>query len=252
MLHRNAGYVITIAPFIALLQSACAAVPPAQPAPRENPAEIVLPPPNSFGNGLRVRAALIPFKRGTPHSHTRPATCTGCTVKVEIKSVGMTRDIVPLNGPKHFRIVAWIRNTDPTDTENVYRLKPETDYLMWVDSAPLSPDGTSRTIWGLVELPLATGALTRDTIGYVRRCPTAHPTPSTVSDADFKECEYSHAPARTAARTEVFSHALFDRAATPPGRNVFSAHKAWFDCGGYCCSGAYDLSTTVQQNSQLN
>jgi hypothetical protein len=251
MLHRNAGYVITIAPFIALLQSACAPVPPASPPPGERPAEIVLPPSGSLGNAAAVRLQLALFRRGDTHTHTRPATCTGCTVKVEIKSIGMTRDIVPLNGPRHFRIVAWIRNTDPTDTENVYRLKPQTDYLMWIDSAPLSPDGLSRTIWGLVELPLATGPLTRDTIGYVRRCPTPHPTPSKVSDADFKECEYSHAPARTAARTDVFSHALFDQGATPTARNVFSASKAWFDCGGYCCSGAYDLSATVLQNSTL-
>ena len=249
MLHRNAGYVITIAPFIALLQSACAAVPPAQPAPRENPAEIVLPPPNSFGNGLRVRAALIPFRRGVEHSRTRPATCTGCTVKVEIKSIGMTRDIVPLDGPRGFRIVAWIRNTDPTDVEHIYQLKPQTDYLMWVDKGKLSPDDSSRTLWGLVELPVATGPLTLDTIGYVRRCPTAHPVRSAVSDADFKGCEYSHAPASTAARTDVFSHALFDRGAIAPGRNVFSAHKAWFDCGGYCCSGGYDLQTAVQQRA---
>lgn len=239
MLPRNAGYVITIAPFIALLHSACATVPPSPPpAPGERPAEIVLPPPNSFGNAARVRVNLAQFSRGEEHRHERRATCPDCMVKVTIKSVGLTRDIIPLNGPRQFRIVGWIKNTDRDHTEEMYNLKPDTEYLMWIDTAAtINRAGDSRTIWGTVELPLVTGALKLDTIGYVRRCPNKHAVPSTVSDADFKTCEMSHAPARTVTQAARFTDESFGGAHSPSPTNLYVVGGGWFDCGGYCCSG---------------
>lgn len=244
MLHRNAGHVLRLVPFAALFFASCAPARPEPillpppPAPGETPAEIDIPPSNSFGNLVRIRAQLLLYAKGDEHTRTRRGDCPDCLVNVEIESVGLTRDIVPRVGPRRERIIALITNTDPTHTESMYSLKPQTEYLMWVGPAPFNRDSTSRTRWGLIELPKGVTGVTRvDTIGYVVRCPQRHLQPSTRSDADFKSCEDSHVAPGVAHAATISRASFFGEPTVPDPVGRYVVGRTWFDCGGYCCSG---------------
>ena len=224
-------------PLVALLGTACAPM-MNRAAPGERPAEIILPPTNSPGNLDRIRSDLVQFTPGYLHSHTRPGSCTRCVVDVDIHSVGLTTDITPLDGPARFRIIARVRNNDARDTENAYSLKPATEYLMWVAPAPLNSVGTSRTLWGLLELPAgSTGAIQPQPIGYVERCRYPNPSGVWTSDADFKDCEDAH-PQHAILEGQPYAR-LVSSFASPDGfsSRLATAGGAWFDCGGYCCTG---------------
>jgi len=222
---------------VALLGTGCSPV-MTRPAPAETPAELVLPPTYAPGNLDRIRSDLLPFLRGNTHTHTRPATCSKCVVDVDIRSIGLTTDITPLIGPSRFRIVAWVKNKDPRDTETEYSLKPATEYLMWVAPAPPNRAGTSRTIWGLFELPAgSTGAIKLETIGYVKRCLHPKPPGAWKSDADFRECENAHL-ARPALRGQASAtFAAFYPSSDGFSSRLYTPGPGWFDCGGFCCTG---------------
>ena len=202
----------------------------------DRPAEIVLPASNSPGGLDRIRNDLLPFTRGPLHRHTRPATCNNCVVDVDIQSVGLTTDVVPLNGPAAFRIIGRVFNTDSSDTESSYNFKPRREYLMWIAPAALNSKGTSRTKWGFLELlPGPTGPINPQTIGYVERCPHTKPGPS-FSNADFRNCEQAaigHAADRF-QRDAIFVSLLSLEASVA---KMVIAGDGWFDCGAYCCTG---------------
>jgi hypothetical protein len=208
------------------------------PALGERPAEIVLPPTLTAGNLDKIRRDLQPFRHGPKHPHVRAATCNGCVVDVDIQSVGLTTDIRPINGPARFRIVGRIRNNDRRDVEAKYSLKPATEYLMWIAPAPLNNARSSRTMWGLLELPPgSTGNITPDTVGYVEVCSPHMKTASTwISDADFKHCDDAHAY-MLAVNRQYPVNALTSFASGGSSSRLSYARPGWFDCGGVCCTG---------------
>jgi hypothetical protein len=251
---RSAALTMSISIF-AQLGTACA---PAltHTTPVEKAAEIVLPPSGSPGGLDRIRSDLSQFTSGDTHPHTRPAKCHAaterridsatpllasrkCVVDVDIHSIGLTTDIVPLIGPARFRIIASTRNKDPKDIEDAYSLKPGTEYLIWVaPAAQLNTAGTSKTIWGFLELPAgSTGPIQPVTVGYVERCPYQNPPGPWKSDADFKDCDEAH-PNRNAARNGPGpTLPAFLAATNEPIARLAVVGRTWFDCGGYCCTG---------------
>jgi hypothetical protein len=236
VLNRSFALALFI-PVVAQLSTACASA-GNRSAPGENPAEIVLPATNTPGNLDRIRSDLSPFTAGVQHSHTRPAKCKRCVVDVDIHSIGRTTDIVPLVGPARFRIIGWTKNNDPSDIEDEYSLKPGVEYLLWVAPAKLNNAGTSRTVWGFLELPAgSTGPVQPVTIGYVQECPHQKPSGPWKSDTDFKDCDDAHAT-HDASRAEPGSTLpAFFAVSNEPIARLAIAGRAWFDCGGYCCTG---------------
>lgn len=226
-----------LASVVAQLQTGCAPG-MTRPGPREDAAEIVLPPSFSPGGLDRIRNDLLQFVAGAPHSHIRPGKCKRCVVDVAIHSIGLTTDIVPVAGPARFRIIGWTKNTDKADTENEYSLKPGVEYLIWVAPAPLNPAGTSKTQWGFLELSAgSTGPIVPVTIGYVTRCPHQNPPGNWKSDTDFKECDEAYAAGRVGTGPGPRPPALFGTSNESKPRLTF-AGRTWFDCGGYCCTTA--------------
>ena len=240
VLNRSFAFALFI-PAVGLLATACATA-GNRSAPTETPAEIVLPPSGTPGGLDQIRSDLSQFAPGKPHTHTRPAKCQKCVVDVDIHSIGLTTDIVPLMGPARFRIIGSATNTDRYDTEDEYSLKPGLEYLLWVAPAPLNKAGTSRTQWGILELqPGPTGPIQPITIGYVERC--AHPKPvgPWKSDADFKNCEDAHVTNdRIHSEPSPTLPAFFAVSKAPIARLAIPGN-AWFDCGGYCCTGTSAL-----------
>lgn len=236
VLNRSLALALSI-PLVAQLGLACAPA-ASPPVPGETPAEITLPPTNTPGNLDKIRRDLRPFSRGVPHTRTRAANCKSCVVDVDVRSVGLTTDVTPLTGPARFRIIGIAKNTDPRDTEDAYSLKPRTEYLLWIKPAALNKAGTSRTRWGLLELPAGpTGPIDTVAIGYVEYCDHERRAGPHVSDTDFKNCDYAHSD-RSALRTEsrLTLPALFAGSNGPVAPLSFAA-RPWFDCGGYCCTG---------------
>lgn len=215
-----------------------------RPAPGENPAEIVLPPSNSHGGLDQIRNDLSQFTIGERHSHTRPAKCKTCVVDVAIHSIGLTTDIVPLIGPARFRIIGWAKNNDTTNTEDEYSLKPGAEYLIWVKPAPtVNAAGTSKTLWGILELPAgSTGLIEPIMIGYVERCDHQKPSGTWKSDTDFKDCDKAHVTRGVPSDEPRQGVPAFFAVSSEPSTRLVVAAGAWFDCGGYCCTG-----TSVQQ-----
>jgi hypothetical protein len=240
VLNRSFALALFI-PVVAQIATACASV-GTRPAPGEDPAEIVLPPTNTPGNLDRIRSDLLQFATGDTHSHTRPAKCKRCVVDVVIRSIGLTTDIVPAIGPARFRIIGSAKNTDPYDTEDEYSLKPGVEYLLWVAPARMNKAGTSRTQWGILELPAgSTGPIQLITIGYVERC--AHPKPAgkSKSDADFKDCRAAHVDREPVPAASGPALPAFFAASNGSIARLEFAGSAWFDCGGYCCTGTSSL-----------
>jgi hypothetical protein len=235
-LNRSLAIALTVL-LVPLYGTGCRPV-QTPPALGERPAEIVLPPTLTAGNLDKIRRDLQPFRHGPNHSHVRAATCNGCVVDVEIQSVGLTTDITPINGPARFRIVGRIRNNDRQDIEAKYSLKPATEYLMWVAPAPLNNARSSRTRWGLLELPPgSTGNITPETIGYVERCDHPPKPRPWISDTDFKHCEDPHA-SQLPVNGELAENPLtFFASSGGSSSRQSSARPGWFDCGGVCCTG---------------
>ena len=207
--------------------------------PGEKPAEIVLPPSFSPGGLDRIRSDLSQFTKGDEHTHTRPGKCKRCVVDVSIHSIGLTTDIVPLDGPARFRVIGWTKNNDTTDVEDQYALKPGTEYLIWVAPATqVNAAGTSKTLWGFLELPAgSTGPVAPITIGYVERCPHQKPRSNGKSDTDFKNCDDAHVSVRAAPAPGPQAVPPFFAASNKPDSRFVAVGSGWFDCGGYCCTG---------------
>ena len=240
--NRSLAFALSI-PLAAQLGIACATT-SNRLAPGERPAEITLPPTNSMGNLDNIRRDLRRFSVGPRHSHTRPGRCDPsakrgkvCVVDVDVHAIGLTTDIVPLTGPARFRIIGWTKNNDPRDTEEVYSLKPGVEYLMWVAPAKLNKAGTSRTLWGFLELPAGdTGPIQPITIGYVERCEHEMQPGFRRSDTDFKDCADA-LPYRPALRGANRTFPGFAGPSGGPPARLAYAGAGWFDCGGYCCTG---------------
>jgi hypothetical protein len=237
------GIALTVL-VVPLYGTGCKSV-PVPPAPGERPAEIILPPTLTAGNLDKIRRDLQPFRHGPRHSRTRVAKCLGCLVEVEIQSIGLTTDIRPINGPAKFRIIGRLKNTDSRDAEALYSLKPDGEYLMWVAPAGLNKRQTSRTIWGLLELPRgSTGAIRAETIGYVEVCHHPPKPRPWISDTDFKHCEDPHA-SQPPVNGELAENPLTFFASSGGSSSRlsyarpgwFDSRPGWFDCGGVCCTG---------------
>jgi hypothetical protein len=240
-LNRSLALALSI-PLAAQLGIACATTSHGL-APGETPAEITLPPTNTLGNIDQIRRDLRRFSVGTRYSHTRPGKCETvvvgktCSVDVDIQAIGLTTDIVPLTGPARFRIIGRAKNNDPRDTEDAYSLKPGVEYLIWVAPAKLNRAETSRTQWGILELPAgSTGPILRTTFGYVLRCPHEMRPGFRRSDTDFKDCDDAD-PKRTGLRASSITFPGFSGPSDGAPARLFYTGALWFDCGGYCCTG---------------
>jgi hypothetical protein len=164
-------------------------------------------------------------------------------VDVGIHAIGLTTDIVPLYGPARFRIIGSTKNNDPRDTEDAYSLKPGVEYLLWVTPAKLNKAGTSRTLWGFLELPAgSTGPIQPITIGYVERCAHEMRPGFSRSDTDFKDCDDAD-PYRPALRSANTTFPGFSGPADGGSTALVYAGSGWFDCGGYCCTGTRALES---------
>jgi len=225
---------------LSYLATSCASLSRSRPV--EAPAEIMLPASNTPGGLTQIRHDLLRFSKGDLHPHTRTATCKQCVVDVEIQAIGLTTDIVPLDGPARFRIIGRVLNKDPRDTEDQYGLKPGTEYLIWVEPAPLNGAGTSRTRWGFLELaPGPTGPIVLQTIGYVERCDHPYTEPPWKSDTDFKDCADA-AMRHTGSALKPEAVLVSSLASSEkPRKALYAVGAGWFDCGGYCCTGTSRL-----------
>ena len=211
------------------------------------PIQIDLPPAGQPADFDAIRAKLAAGDhKGEEHTGPRPGTCkNGCDVPSTIFSVGKTKNIRPDVALSKMQVIGEVINNDPTNTENAYKLKPNTTYLIWVAAA--QPPATKGNEWGLFELPnQATGTSDRKTVGLVTSCHTYDNTLH-KSDVDFKppyKCD-GDVSSRVHAATEasIWSSisdgwAVFRWAANRAGmlRLPVGLPEVWFECGSGCCT----------------
>lgn len=233
---------------IALCVAFSACVTKARDPDRGQPVQIELPAAGQPASFAKISATVGANVKGKPHTSNRPGTCTnGCLVSTTIFSVGRTKNVKPDVALARMQVIGEVINNDPNNTENAYKLKPKTTYLIWVAAAS-QPTATEKNEWGLFELPSqATGASARMTVGLVKLCHNynniLHP-----SDANFYDCSRrddnvsSHM--QPAAEASLWSWGIgrsrfFPWAAKQAGMQPqpYAIGATWFECGSGCCTG---------------
>ena len=215
---------------------------------RSKPVEIDLPAAKQPANFDSIRAIVDAADKGNEHKDIkRPGTCTtACDVPITIFSRGLTKNIKSDVAISKMQVIGEMINTDPTNTENAYKLKPNTRYLIWV--APASQQSAKdKNEWGLFELPnQAKGTSDRKTVGLVTSCHT-YDNALLKSDVDFKPPSYCDPkvssrvyPATEASMWSSISEgwAVFRWAANRAGmlRLPLDLPEVWFECGSGCCT----------------
>jgi hypothetical protein len=216
---------------------------------RGKPVEIDLPAAKQPANFDSIRAIVDAGDKGNEHPDIkRPGTCTkGCDVPITIFSRGRTKNIKSDVALSKMQVIGEVINTDPTNTENAYKLKPNTRYLIWV-AAAAQPSAKEKNEWGLFELPnQAKGTSDRKTVGMVKRC---HDYINTFhkSDANFYKCTglnsniSSHMHPATEASMWSWipgGSRVLRWAANRAGmlRQPYALGATWFECGSGCCTG---------------
>lgn len=236
---RGLFIVLCVAP------SACARK--TQDVDRTEPVEIDLPPKGQTAKFDDIRAKVNASEKGSPHMVKRPGTCTGCAVSVTIFSRGRTKNITVETALSKMQVIGEVTNNDPTNTENAYKLAPNTTYLIWVAAAS-HPTGSEKNEWGLFEmLNQPTGTSKRQMVGLVKHC---HDYINTLykSDANFYKCtgRDSNASSHMKPVTEESmwgwipgASRVLRWAANRAGilRQPYELGATWFECGSGCCTG---------------
>jgi hypothetical protein len=208
--------------------------------PADLPAEMDLPKTGYPADFAQIRKNIAKTHgRGLLRSSSRES-CPGCQrVTVEIQSIGTTADVNPRVALQRARVIGRIHNNG-SDQEATYGLKPNTEYLIYLEPEPANAPGAS--IW-LFELPTdANGIAYRIPLGDIQVC-HAYFNPSPISDADFRSYDECDQPV-------TFRKFDVPQPAKPPGpsssthtemdgRTLFLLMSGvWFECDAGCCVGS--------------
>jgi hypothetical protein len=223
---------IAAAVFGSAVSQACN--PPSPPVPDVS-TQVYLDTTGTVVNLDSIRNQLTQFK-GPTVSFERRATCAGCVVKVELTRLGKTRDIKPDDGPDPARQIAYLKNTDTTDSTEMYKMAPGQTYALQIGR---SKSGAAD--WSVVEIPPGhTGVLRVTAHGPITSC-TPHHTPG-LSKVTFANCD-DHAgdvffPGSAMIDFKALKAMLTGMAKSfaHPFRGEMLERRAWFSCDYGCCT----------------
>lgn len=206
----------------------------------EQPAEIQLPATGTKTNLDSLRAYLDTFYHGALHPHELDAICAdkastgGCTARVTIQAIGLSKDIKPDSGPRRGRVIGEIKNLDPRNRTQLDSLLPSSraTYYVYLDRAA---SGHAR--WNLLEVPATpTGTIRKIAQHEVRGCGERPGYGWRHSDVDYSNCgDHALTDMVSASLLTATGLVRFAMRLDKYLRAISLPAIKWYGCSGGCC-----------------